>query len=491
MRGIGSESIQRITRVFAVIAVAVLPVIPTAWAQGACPVCGSAISSNPVVVTDWETNRAEQYHDIACAARQMAARFPWSRAVANSSVSGQRISLSRINGSWRAEPETAVVLAAPAPQESSGQPACQNALLFASTDELRTYREKHRSEIPAGAQEIRLEQLPISLGLIAPPPSAPSQEIAPSPAGAPGVSAPATPQPERPAATFSDVPADHWAAKYVETVRELGLMDGYPDGTFRGGQPVTRYELAAIIARMAEKGMQVPTAGVGAPTSAAPSSPAPATEPVAPITSRIPTRVESPPTPAMSARSSLFGLSGILTAPDATARPAGKMAFTAGVLNNKLLGAGSVGIGDGIEFAATSAWIGDDNRVFVSGKKRIDRLSRPGLDVAAGFTGLGTDTAAFAAATKKLRLGAVPAQLTLGAGSGGILDGIFAGAAVPIPLRVGRFAQSAALLAESVDAGDGRDFNYGLALNVRPDLDLKVGAVNERFAAGLTLGREF
>ena len=490
MRGVGSDSIRSIARVCAVAVFAVLPVMPAAWAQSACPVCGIAMGDSPVVVTDWETNREEQYHDIACAARQMAARFPWSRAVAYSPVSGQRVSLSRINGSWRADPETAIVLTMPEQPGPSGQPACENALVFASTDELRTYRDKHRSEIPAGAQEMRLEQMPVSLGSITPPPSAPSQRVALTPATAAVPQASAAPKSERTAAPFPDVPADHWAAEFVATVKALGLMDGYSDGTFRGGQPVTRYELAAIIARMVDKGIQVPTAGVGVPTPAESPPPA-AAQPVAPMTSQTPARVESRPSSKPSAAPSMFGLSGFLTAPDATTLPAGRMAFTGGVLNNKFLGAGSVGIGDGIEFAATSAWIGDDNRVFVSGKKRIDQLSRPGLDVATGFTGLGTDTAAFAAATKDVRVGAVPTHLTLGIGSGGILDGLFAGATVPVPLRIGRFAQSAELLAESVDAGDGRDFNYGLALNVRPDLDLKIGAVNERFAAGLTLGREF
>lgn len=33
---------------------------------------------------------------------------------------------------------------------------------------------------------------------------------------------------------FSDVPVDHWAAKAVGDLRALGLLDGYPDGRFRG-----------------------------------------------------------------------------------------------------------------------------------------------------------------------------------------------------------------------------------------------------------------
>jgi hypothetical protein len=36
--------------------------------------------------------------------------------------------------------------------------------------------------------------------------------------------------------SFPDVPADHWAAQAVQLVADLGIMIGYPDGTFNGGQ---------------------------------------------------------------------------------------------------------------------------------------------------------------------------------------------------------------------------------------------------------------
>lgn len=48
---------------------------------------------------------------------------------------------------------------------------------------------------------------------------------------------------------FKDVPADHWAAEAVKEVVAKGIMKGFPDGTFRGNQPVTRYELAVTLAR--------------------------------------------------------------------------------------------------------------------------------------------------------------------------------------------------------------------------------------------------
>ncbi|MCR4441712.1 MAG: N-acetylmuramoyl-L-alanine amidase [Peptococcaceae bacterium] len=54
----------------------------------------------------------------------------------------------------------------------------------------------------------------------------------------------------KPAGPFSDVPPDHWAAQSVERVYEAGIMNGYPDGTFKGDQTVTRYEQASALDRM-------------------------------------------------------------------------------------------------------------------------------------------------------------------------------------------------------------------------------------------------
>ncbi len=47
-------------------------------------------------------------------------------------------------------------------------------------------------------------------------------------------------------ASFSDVPADAWYAKAVNTLASLGMLGGYPDGTFRPDAPITRAEFAAI-----------------------------------------------------------------------------------------------------------------------------------------------------------------------------------------------------------------------------------------------------
>ncbi|MGB7484687.1 MAG: S-layer homology domain-containing protein, partial [Phormidesmis sp.] len=46
---------------------------------------------------------------------------------------------------------------------------------------------------------------------------------------------------------FSDIPADYWANPYLLGLSELGIISGFPDGTFRPSQPVTRAEFAAIL----------------------------------------------------------------------------------------------------------------------------------------------------------------------------------------------------------------------------------------------------
>ena len=53
-------------------------------------------------------------------------------------------------------------------------------------------------------------------------------------------------------AQFSDVPAGHWAKEAVERIAALGIITGFPDGTFRGNQNLTRYQAALIIQRLLE-----------------------------------------------------------------------------------------------------------------------------------------------------------------------------------------------------------------------------------------------
>jgi predicted nucleic acid-binding Zn-ribbon protein len=73
------------------------------------------------------------------------------------------------------------------------------------------------------------------------------------------------------AAQFSDVPAGHWAQEAVEAITARGIIVGFPDGTFRGNENLTRYQAALIIYRLlqqleAEKGKGPTTEAVTAMT---------------------------------------------------------------------------------------------------------------------------------------------------------------------------------------------------------------------------------
>ncbi|MFC6802610.1 S-layer homology domain-containing protein [Deinococcus caeni] len=54
--------------------------------------------------------------------------------------------------------------------------------------------------------------------------------------------------------TLSDVPAGHWAKDAVDRIVQCGLIQGYPDGTYRGNQNLTRYEAALIFYRALQTG---------------------------------------------------------------------------------------------------------------------------------------------------------------------------------------------------------------------------------------------
>ena len=50
---------------------------------------------------------------------------------------------------------------------------------------------------------------------------------------------------------FKDVPDDHWAASSVYDLVNMGVTQGYPDGTFRGTNNITRFETAMFLSKLA------------------------------------------------------------------------------------------------------------------------------------------------------------------------------------------------------------------------------------------------
>jgi hypothetical protein len=58
---------------------------------------------------------------------------------------------------------------------------------------------------------------------------------------------------------FADVPTNHWAYDAIAELAAKGLVEGFPDGTFKGKQSMTRYEMAMVIARIIARIEAIPT----------------------------------------------------------------------------------------------------------------------------------------------------------------------------------------------------------------------------------------
>ena len=52
------------------------------------------------------------------------------------------------------------------------------------------------------------------------------------------------------AQSFPDVPSDSYAAEAVSRLADLGIVIGFPDGTFRGNEAFTRYQAALVVSRL-------------------------------------------------------------------------------------------------------------------------------------------------------------------------------------------------------------------------------------------------
>ncbi len=55
------------------------------------------------------------------------------------------------------------------------------------------------------------------------------------------------------ASPFSDVDHNDWSYKAVAELSEQGVIDGYPDGSFKGNKEISRFETAQIVARLLAK----------------------------------------------------------------------------------------------------------------------------------------------------------------------------------------------------------------------------------------------
>ncbi len=73
---------------------------------------------------------------------------------------------------------------------------------------------------------------------------------------------------------FADVPTNHWAYDAIAELAAKGIVEGFPDGTFRGDRAMTRFEMAMIVARLLAR-----IESIQIPAPAAPSAPAPMVTP--------------------------------------------------------------------------------------------------------------------------------------------------------------------------------------------------------------------
>ena len=56
--------------------------------------------------------------------------------------------------------------------------------------------------------------------------------------------------------TFSDVSSNYWAAQFIQQLSQLGVIAGFPDGSFRPEEPVTRAQFAAMVNKAFQKTQQ-------------------------------------------------------------------------------------------------------------------------------------------------------------------------------------------------------------------------------------------
>ena len=52
------------------------------------------------------------------------------------------------------------------------------------------------------------------------------------------------------AASFSDVPSNHWAIQQLDRMNARGIIGGYEDGTARPNNPVTQFEAITMASRI-------------------------------------------------------------------------------------------------------------------------------------------------------------------------------------------------------------------------------------------------
>lgn len=100
-----------------------------------------------------------------------------------------------------------------------------------STSRVALAKEVQDLKAIVKAQNVEIQQMKVSMGM--------------------------APQYDKKDVNFPDIPANHWAYEYVKDLADKGLVEGYPDGEFKGDRAMTRYEYAAIIYRALQLGAPI------------------------------------------------------------------------------------------------------------------------------------------------------------------------------------------------------------------------------------------
>lgn len=100
-----------------------------------------------------------------------------------------------------------------------------------STSRVALAKEVQDLKAIVKAQNVEIQQMKVSMGM--------------------------APQYDKKDVNFPDVPTNHWAYEYVKDLADKGLVEGYPDGEFKGDRAMTRYEYAAIIYRALQLGAPI------------------------------------------------------------------------------------------------------------------------------------------------------------------------------------------------------------------------------------------
>lgn len=140
---------------------------------------------------------------------------------------------------------------AESPKESSQEPSSSPSTALSASPEASA------SPPPAGLISPIQPKPDIADGKIFPVvPVVPIQSTSSPSLEGKGIDKPSTepsPSPTAKSLKFTDVPEELWAYPYIESLAERGIMNGFPDGTFKPGNNITRAEFASVLTRAFEQ----------------------------------------------------------------------------------------------------------------------------------------------------------------------------------------------------------------------------------------------